>query len=355
MMERIKAIAASLGELDAMLLTGEFNRQYATGFKASDGAVLVARDKAYFFTDGRYFEAAEAAVAEAEVMLVKTGDKYPKLIKDAAARLGAKRIGFEERDMSYDDSSSYAAELPDMLVPAQKILDALRAAKTDEELEIMRQAQKIADKSFMELLPVINMRMTEKDIAAELVYRMMKNGGEDKSFDTIVVSGKRTSLPHGEPTDALIQPGFLTIDFGVRYKGYCSDTTRTLCVGEPTEEMRRVYDTVLRAQLAGIAAAKAGVMGRDIDAAARKVIEEAGWGEYFNHSFGHSLGIEIHESPTASPLCDTVMPVGAVVSAEPGIYMPGKFGVRIEDVVFMREDGCEDITGLPKELTVICD
>ena len=183
---------------------------------------------------------------------------------------------------------------------------------------------------------------------------MLHYGAENMSFDPIVVSGPNGSLPHGVPSEKAIQAGeFVTMDFGCIKNGYCSDMTRTVAVGSVTEEMKTVYETVLKAQLAGIAKARAGVTGRDIDAAARKVIEDAGYGKYFGHSFGHSLGVEIHEAPNAAPMNDQPMPRGAVISAEPGIYLPGRLGVRIEDVIILGENGCEDITLAPKELIIL--
>ena len=196
--------------------------------------------------------------------------------------------------------------------------------------------------------------MTEQEIAARLQYEMLSRGAEKMSFDPIVVSGPNGSLPHGIPSEKNVQKGeFITMDFGCKYGGYCSDMTRTIALGDPTEEMRKVYDTVLKAQLAGIAAAKAGVPGKEIHNAAAKVIEEAGYGPYFGHGFGHSVGIEIHESPNANGRDETPMPVGAVVSAEPGIYLPGKFGVRIEDVLIYTAEGNVDITKSPKELIIL--
>jgi Xaa-Pro aminopeptidase len=196
--------------------------------------------------------------------------------------------------------------------------------------------------------------MTEKQVMAELVYSTLRHGSEGNSFDPIVVTGSKTSLPHGVPGDKVIQPGdFVTMDFGCLKDGYCSDMTRTVAVGSASDEMRRVYDIVLEAQLAGIAAAKAGVPGRDIDAAARQVISNAGYGEYFGHGFGHSLGLDIHESPSANSRGAQPMPEGAVCSAEPGIYLPGRFGVRIEDVMIIRQGGCEVITKAPKNLIIL--
>ena len=196
--------------------------------------------------------------------------------------------------------------------------------------------------------------MTEKELAAELVYCLLKNGGEGLSFEPIVVSGPNSSLPHGVPGDRKLQKGdFITMDFGVMYQGYCSDMTRTVALGYATEEMRQVYDIVLKAQSAGIAASRAGVTGKDVDAAARQVIIDAGYGAYFGHGYGHSLGLEIHESPNCNPSGTAVMQENMVSSAEPGIYLPGKFGVRIEDVVVFQPDGCENLTHSPKNLIII--
>ena len=183
---------------------------------------------------------------------------------------------------------------------------------------------------------------------------MLAGGAENMSFDPIVASGPNGSMPHAVPTDRKIQEGdFVTMDFGCIYQGYCSDMTRTVAVGHVTEEMEKVYHTVLQAQLAGIAAAKAGATGHDVDAAARKVIEDAGYGPYFGHSFGHSVGVEIHEGPNATPSNDKPLPAGAVISAEPGIYLPGKFGVRIEDVMHLTADGAEILTRSPKNLIIL--
>ena len=219
----------------------------------------------------------------------------------------------------------------------------------------MIQAQRISEKALEEVLQIIKPGMTEREVMAELVYHMLKNGSEGNSFDPIVVTGKKTSMPHGVPGDEVIRAGdFITMDFGSLKDGYCSDMTRTVAVGYATEEMRNVYDIVLKAQLAGIAAARAGIPGKEIDAAARKVITEAGYGPYFGHGFGHSLGLDIHEPPLAGPTGEAPMAEGDLCSAEPGIYLPGKFGVRIEDVMILRSTGAEVITKAPKmELIVL--
>ena len=218
----------------------------------------------------------------------------------------------------------------------------------------MRKAQAITDKAFSEVITRIRPGMTELELQAELIYCLYKNGGTGLAFDPLVVSGPNTSLPHGVASERVIREGdFVTMDFGASYMGYCSDMTRTVAVGFATEEMKEVYNTVLQAQLAGIAVTKAGTIGKDIDGAARKVITDAGYGEYFGHGYGHSLGLEVHEGPNPNPGNSNPMPAGAVCSAEPGIYIPGKFGVRIEDVTIVGEEGCEIITGSPKNLIII--
>ena len=239
-------------------------------------------------------------------------------------------------------------------VPMQAKINAFRGTKEPWELERMQKAQDITDRAFTEVCTRITEGMTEKELAAELIYCLYKNGAEGLSFDPIVVAGPNSSMPHGVPGDRKIQKGdFITMDFGVIYQGYCSDMTRTVALGFATEEMKTVYNTVLKAQLAGIAVSKAGVTGKEVDMAARNVITEAGYGEYFGHGYGHSLGLEIHEAPNCNVRNEEPLPLHAVCSAEPGIYLPGKFGVRIEDVVVFEEDGCRILTKSPKELLIL--
>ena len=248
----------------------------------------------------------------------------------------------------------YEKNLGCELVPATELLWTLRRVKDDEELDAMVAAQRIAEKALDQILEEIRPGVTEKEIAARLQYLMLHFGAEDMSFDPIVVSGPNGSLPHGVPGERTFQNGdFVTMDFGCIYHGYCSDMTRTVAVGFATEEMQRIYQIVLAAQQAGIAAARAGVTGREVDDAARSIISAAGYGSYFGHSFGHGVGVEIHESPSASPSYDTALPAGAVISAEPGIYLPGKLGVRIEDVILLTAEGCRNLTKAPKELIIL--
>jgi Xaa-Pro aminopeptidase len=352
-MNHLKQIAAKLAEnqLDAMLITSDPGEFYAVGFHG-EGYVLVTPDNYYYSTDSRYIEAAQK-IDGVSLSLISGSKGHLDLAVEHIKADGLKRIGFEEGYMTVVDFNRIYKAMPEgvQLVPAQAILDTLRASKDDEELELMRHAQALTDKAFTEILNDIRPGVTEMEIAAKLTYLMMSFGAQRNSFDPIVASGPNGSMPHAIPTERKISKGeFVTMDFGCVYGGYCSDMTRTVCVGEPTEEMELVYNTVLKAQLAGIAAAKAGVPGCDIHNAAHDVIRAAGYGEYFGHGFGHSLGIEIHEDPGARTANHNPMPLGCTVSAEPGIYLPGKFGVRIEDVILLTEDGCIDITNSPKEL-----
>ena len=317
--------------------------------------MIVTVHQAFFITDSRYIEAARAALAGiAQVLLCSHEAPMRTLVQGILREANVQLLGGEEQTTSYAEFTAYEQLLGLKLQPAQNILRTLRASKQPEELAMMYQAQQITDETFAQICTVIRPGMTEREIAAELIYRMLRLGAEGTSFDPIVLTGPDTSMPHGVPGDRRVAEGdFVTMDFGCRKNGYCSDMTRTVAVGYATDEMKNVYDIVLRAQLAGIAKAAAGVTGAEIDGAARKVISDAGYGEYFGHSFGHSLGLYIHESPSASPSVKTPMPEGAVISAEPGIYLPGKFGVRIEDVLILREGGCEVITKAAKQLLIL--
>ena len=341
-------------EVNGLLLTSRYSRHYGAEYDIAEGVAIVSKAGCRYFTDSRYIEAAQKGIKGFDVLMVDREHPYTKLLNEAIADFGITALGFEENYLTVAEYNAYDSKLNAKLIPMHAQISGFRAVKEEWELDNMRKAQAITDKAFAEMCTRIKAGMTEKELQAELIYCLYKNGGEGLSFDPIVVSGPNTSLPHGVATDRVIQKGdFITMDFGVLYNGYCSDMTRTVAVGFATEEMEKVYNTVLQAQLAGLAATKAGVPGKDIDAAARKVITDAGYGEYFGHGYGHSLGLEVHESPSPNAANDKPMPVGAVASAEPGIYLPGKFGVRIEDVTIYTADGCENITKSPKNLIIV--
>ncbi|MCR5576352.1 MAG: Xaa-Pro peptidase family protein [Oscillospiraceae bacterium] len=351
---RIRAQLERRG-MDAVLITDGKNQRYAAGFPFTDGVVLAAREGAWLITDSRYIEAAQAAADEGvTVWLFDRAHPLSARLKEAIRESGAQRLAAEDRSLSRAAWLGWEKKLGLTLEAAGGLFADLRAVKDEAEIEAMTGAQRIAEAALEELLHLIRPGMTEREAAAELVYQMLRRGSEGNSFDPIVVTGSKTSMPHGVPGDRVIRSGdFVTMDFGCIKNGYCSDMTRTVAIGSATDEMKNVYDTVLRAQLAGIRAARAGVLGRDVDAAARKVIADAGFGEYFGHGFGHCLGLDIHEPPYAGPTGEAPLPAGCVSSAEPGIYLPGRFGVRIEDVMVIREDGAELITRAPKEFLII--
>lgn len=340
--------------LDALLVTNEKNQRYAAGFPFTDGAVLVGKEKAFLITDSRYIEAAQQQAEGVEVRLFDKTHPLTMKLKETLAEINASKIAAEDQSLSHAAFLGWEKKLGIKLEGAGDLFAKLRTVKTEEEIASMIRAQRISEAALEEVLHIIKPGMTEREVAAELVYRMLRHGSEGNSFDPIVVTGSKTSMPHGVPGDKVIRTGdFVTMDFGCLKDGYCSDMTRTVAVGSVTDEMKNVYEIVLKAQLAGIAAAHAGVLGKDIDAAARKVIADAGYGEYFGHGFGHCLGLDIHEPPTAGPTGNMPLPAGSLSSAEPGIYLPGRFGVRIEDVMIIREDHAEVITKAPKNELII--
>jgi len=342
------------GNYDGLLLTSPISRKYCAEFNVDEGVAIVTKKGCRYFTDSRYIETAVKNLKGFNVRMVSKENGYIKQLNEAISEFEVFTLGFEEDFLTVAEFRNYEAKLNAKLVPCQQDINAFRVVKEEYELQRMRDAQAITDKTFSEVCKRIQVGMTEKELCAELIYCLYKNGAEGLSFAPIVVSGPNSSMPHGVPGERKLQNGdFITMDFGVVYKDYCSDMTRTVALGYATDEMKKVYETVLQAQLAGIAITKAGVTGQAIDGAARKVIADAGYGEYFGHGYGHCLGLQVHEAPNCNPSNDKSMPAGCVSSAEPGIYLPGKFGVRIEDCVVIKEDGVEILAHSPKELIVI--
>lgn len=354
-MTHFEKIAEKLKDrgLDAMLVTSAPGEFYAVGFHG-EGAALITPGKTWYYTDSRYIESARQLIQGAEVAQLPKGVRYRELVRDLVKENGVSKLGFEEQYMSVADHTIWTKNVEAEFIPASELLTELRQVKDADELAAMKEAQRITDEALLEILNFIKPGLTESEVAARLTYIMARKGAERNSFDPIVACGPNGSKPHAVPGPDVIQKGqFVTMDFGCVVGGYCSDMTRTVAVGSVTEEMERVYKTVLSAQEAGIAAAKAGVPGKAVDAAARAVIEEAGYGEYFTHSFGHGVGVEIHEAPNAAASNEKPLPAGAVISAEPGIYIPGKLGVRIEDVILITPEGRRNLTKAPKDLLVL--
>ena len=351
--QRIAEIQKHLTPDSAALIVSGANRFYLTGFHSSAGSVVITKEKAYFLIDFRYVEKAKSVVKSCVCLL--SGRQENELLSLLA---GVKYLYVETDSMSISELGRYKAALPDIEILSDDMLDRvledMRAVKSEQELSLIRKAQKITDETFTYILNHIEPGRSEIDVMLDMEFYMRKLGSEGVSFDFIVVSGKNSSLPHGVPTDKLIEVGdFVTMDFGAVVEGYRSDMTRTVAVGCVSEEQRKVYDTVLSAQTEAIKAVKAGKVCKDIDKVARDLIYGAGYEGCFGHGLGHSVGIEIHENPNFNMRCDTVLKSGTVMTVEPGIYLENKFGVRIEDMVYVTDEGCATITESEHELIIL--
>ncbi|MBE6810095.1 MAG: aminopeptidase P family protein [Ruminococcaceae bacterium] len=352
---RILNLQQSLKDTEAFWITSGSNRFYLTEFNSSAGTVLVTRTKAVFFIDFRYFEKAKHTVTSCEVVLYDKGDKG---IFEFCKEENIKTIFVETANTSIGQHKYLSNLFEDIKISDDNILDTslniMRAVKSEKELNFICQAQSLTEQTFDYILPRISVGKTEREIMLDMEFFMRSLGASGVSFDFIVVSGNNSSLPHGVPTDKKIENGdFITMDFGAIVNGYCSDMTRTVAIGSVTDEQKFVYDTTLKAQLSAIENIKAGVVCGDIDKVARDIIYNAGYKGCFGHALGHSVGIDVHEAPNLSPNNTAVLQAGNVVTVEPGIYIENKFGVRIEDMVCVTENGCENLTKSPKELIIL--
>ena len=357
-MNRIKKLSMALPEgADAALITSDVNRRYFTGLGSSAGTLLAFRDAAYFIIDFRYIEVAKATVTGARVMLQ---EKLTEQLDTLLKKHGAQTVAIETDYLTVGTLEQYRQKLSGYEFLTESTLNdailSMRSVKEPQELECIQKAQAITDAAFLDILDFIQPGKTEKEIAAYLEYCMRCRGADGLAFETIAAGGPNSAKPHAVPGDRPLQTGdFFTLDYGASWGGYCSDMTRTVAVGEPTEEMRRVYQTVLDAQCLGIRTAQVGVSCRAVDEAARELIYKAGYEGCFGHSLGHSVGLEIHEMPGFSPSIDpqTLCREGMVITVEPGVYLEGRFGVRIEDMVWFAPDGTKDLTNSPKELIIL--
>lgn len=341
-------------EIDCALITSDINRRYFSGMRSSAGIIAAFREETYLIIDGRYYEKACGTVRGLTVIREKSRlSQLNELLERHCARM----IAIEAETVTVSELSTYRQQLKADIDDSGRLSDTInemRMCKTSEELDRIRAAQRIAEAAFEHILGFIKAGVTEREIALELDFFMLRNGAEALSFDTIALTGKNTSLPHGVPSDTAVKTGdFVLMDYGAVVDGYHSDMTRTVCVGAPDDEMCEVYETVLSAQQAAIDTARAGVSCRDMDAAARRVIESSGYGEFFVHSLGHGVGLEIHEFPNAAPRSNAVLRNGMVITAEPGIYIPDKFGVRIEDFLAICDENPENLTKSPKNLIIL--
>lgn len=353
MKERLqKAWEVVDGRPEALLVSSSENVRYLCGFEGSEGTLLLTKRRSFFFTDGRYITQARRQVRGCRIVLF--AEKW-KDIGRMVRKLGIKTLWFEPRHLTVAMFRELEKELQGIcLQPLPSEIDRLRMIKDAQEINILREAARIACRALHEVLPMIKPGVSERDVAAELEYRMRCNGGECAAFPTIVVSGKRSALPHGMATQKRIRSGELvTIDYGVRYQGYCSDETCTFVVGKPTAKQQKVYEAVLKAHDRALGMVAPGVDLKRVDAAARSYLDRRGYGRYFTHGTGHGVGLCVHEQPVVSPRATMAARPGMVFTIEPGIYLPGWGGVRIEDMVLVTRDGVEVLTQHPKHLQCV--
>lgn len=355
---RVEKLRAFINSTDtAVLVKNEINVGYFSGFHHSEGVYLLTNEKAYLFVDFRYFEAAQKYAVDCEVIC------YKKLIQDISEilnKIGVSKLYAESTALTVAEYEMYKKLFSENDIEfycdseLDKAISNIRIIKNHTEFEKILKAQQIAEKAYNEVLNYIRPDVSERKIAIELEYLMKKYGAERVAFDLITITGSKTSLPHGVPSDDIIKYGdFFTMDFGAVYDGYHSDTTRTVAIGSATDEQKEIYDIVLNAQLAVLKEVKAGKACSEIDNIARSIIEESGYGKCFGHSTGHGVGLEIHEAPNVSPRGEIILKEGMVITDEPGIYIPEKFGVRIEDMIYITENGYINFVTLPKELIIL--
>lgn len=353
--KRVNSISNFLNENTATLISSSTNRLYFTGFESSAGVVLITKSRCIFLIDFRYYEKAKAVISHAEVVL--SGSLYSQ-ITDILKQENIKKVLIESDSTTLSAYKRIKNALSDFCIStsnglSQKIT-ALRCIKSKQELELIKKAQALTDDTFSYILNRISSGRSEKDIMLDMEFFIRKNGSEAVSFDFIVVSGKNSSLPHGVPTEKTVENGdFITMDFGAVVGGYRSDMTRTVALNYATDEQKSIYNTVLSAQTAALAAIKPNARCCDIDKIARDIIAKAGYGDCFGHGLGHSVGLEIHESPAFNTRDTTLLKSGMIMTVEPGIYIENKFGVRIEDMVYITDTSFENLTASPKELIII--
>ncbi|RST73795.1 aminopeptidase P family protein [Siminovitchia acidinfaciens] len=353
-MDKIEKIRGNFTEfdIDGLLITSPYNRRYATNFTGTAGVALITHDAAYFITDFRYTKQAETQAPGYEI--IQYAGSIISEIAEIVEKHGIKKLGFEQDYVTYSEWTKYEDELKAELVPISALIEELRMIKTDSEVAVIKEAADIADAAFKHILDFIKPGACEIDIANELEFFMRKCGATSSSFDIIVASGWRSALPHGVASDKLIEAGdFVTLDYGALHKGYISDITRTVAVGEPSQQLKEIYQIVLEAQMEAVEKIKPGMTGIEADKIARDLIAKHGYGEHFGHSLGHGIGLEVHEGPGLSPRSEKKLVPGMTVTVEPGIYLPNVGGVRIEDDILITDSGNERLTHSTKELLIL--
>ena len=340
-------------EIQALYVSGPDNLRYLSGFTGSDGALLVFGAGVALFTDSRYLEQAKQESPGCE--LVQIHSTYVDALAAFLPENGITGLGLDGDHLRYKEYCSYKDQLSDInIVEAGGLVEELRLVKDAAEIGKIATAAGMADRAFAEVLPRLKPGVTERDISLKLEFAMKEMGAADIAFEIIVASGARGALPHGIATDKRLEAGdMVTMDFGAVFQGYHSDITRTVVLGSPADKQSEIYGIVLAAQQKALNALRSGVKASEVDRAAREVITTNGYGACFGHGTGHGVGLRIHENPRLSPKDDTVLRQGMTVTVEPGIYLPGRYGVRIEDVIYITEDGYENITNLPKKLIIL--
>jgi Xaa-Pro aminopeptidase len=338
--------------VDGLLITNEFNRRYMTGFTGTAGVAIVSQEDAVFITDFRYTEQAKKQIQDFRI--VQHEGVLFKEVATQVENMGIKSLGFEKDTMTYGMYETYKSLIQADLIPVSGLIEKIRLIKTEQEINIIKVACEIADNAFSHILKFIKPGVTELEVSNELEFFMRSLGATSSSFDTIVASGVRSALPHGVATDKVIEKGdFVTLDFGALYNGYISDITRTIAVGQPSEKLVEMYNTVLESQVLALQKVGPGMTGIEADAVARDYLTQKSYGEAFGHSTGHGIGLEVHEGPALSSRSEVVLEPNMVVTIEPGIYLPGIGGVRIEDDILITETGNEKLTHSNKDLIIL--
>lgn len=337
--------------LDGVVVLSDFNRRYLSGFTGTSGALIITKDHQYLINDFRYIEQATSQATKFKI-IEQTGGLIDE-VKQQLKNLGLENVGFEGNLVSYDTYLQLSKSSVS-LISISGAIEKIREVKDDNEIAIIQKAAEIVDETYEYVLSIAKSGMTEQQLKAKLESKMLELGAEGTSFDTIVASGYRGALPHGVASEKVIEEGeLITLDFGAYYKGYASDITRTFAIGEPDEKMKEIYQIVLTANKKGIEAAKAGITGKELDGVARDYITEQGYGEAFGHSLGHGIGLDVHEGPALSKKSDSLLQQNNCVTIEPGIYIDGLGGVRIEDDILITENGCELFTKCTKDLIIL--
>lgn len=356
--ERIKKIQEKIGNenIDVLLITCPENKRYLTNFSGSTSWVLVSADRCLILVDGRYtLQAAQECPSIVEqVHITDFVDGFPKELPPTLQKLKAKRLGVEAQHLSLLEARRIEENSEGVtLVYTTGWVESFRIKKSKEEIKAIMEAIDIAQKVCSEALASVKPGMTELDVAHHILEGLNRHGAK-QAFEPIVASGERSSMPHGQPTTRKILKGdCIVVDMGAVFQGYHSDLTRTVCAGEPSEDQKKVFELLQKAQEAAYKIIKPGVTGKEADAAARKVLQEAGFGEYFTHGLGHGVGLEIHEAPALRKTSEQILEPGMVITVEPGVYIPDKFGMRLEDDVLVTENGCQVLSTLPQQLKAL--